>query len=165
MLKPLFLSEQEAIDEALRTIEWVYVKGAETAVLFMNTVKPNTVQGYLASRDDLDPPIRYQPPYYRSAIQVLRELPQEQRRRTAVLGVQSGILAQGMPRGCPLCSPFLLGAIMGHNFTRDPAILHHAANSLCPCKGDWLDELEVPPVSLIDRINQGLAILENAFGH
>jgi len=75
MLKPLFLSEQEAIDEALETIDWVYARGAETAVLFMNTIKRNTVQGYLASRMDLEPPLRYQAPFHRSAIQVLRELP------------------------------------------------------------------------------------------
>ncbi len=165
MLKPLFLSEQEAIDEALQTIDWVYAQGAETAVLFMNTIKRNTVQGYLASRKDLEPPLRYQPPYHRSAVQVLRELPPLQRRRTAILGVQSGIVAQEMPRGCPLCVPFLLGALMAHNFTRDPAILDHAANSLCPCKEKWLEELSVPHEDLRGRIYRGLDVLEQAFGN
>lgn len=165
LLKPLFLSEQEGIDEAIRTIEWAYANGAEPAVLFMNTVKPNTVQGYLASREDLETPIRYEPPYYRSAVQVLKELPLSQRRRTKVLGVQSGIVAEGMPRGCPSCAPFLLGSLMAHNFTRDPAVLDHAANSLCPCKEAWLEELRIPEEDLRSRIYRGLEVLEQAFGN
>ena len=161
MLKPLFLSEQEAIDEALRTINWAYDKGADTAVLFLNTVKINTVQGYFASCEQLRTPIQFFPPYYRSAIQVLRQLPKVWRQRTVVLGVQSGILAQGMPRGCALCAPFLLGALMAHNFTRDTSILDHAARSLCPCKDKWLSELDLPSEDLPTRIRQGLDALEN----
>ncbi|HEX8597019.1 MAG TPA: hypothetical protein VF952_00700 [Chloroflexia bacterium] len=163
MLKPLFLSEQEAIDEALRTIDWCYAAGAETAVLFLNTIKRNTIQAYMAERADLMPPLHYQPPYYRSAIQVLRQLTPTQRQRTAVLGVQSGVLADGMPRGCPLCTPFLLGALMAHNFTRDPSILDHAANSICPCRDAWLEDLLVPGEDLRSRIYHGLEILEQAF--
>ncbi len=163
LLKPLFLTEQEGIDEAVRTIDWSYAHGAETAALFMNTVKQNTVQGYLAGRDDLPTPIHYQPPYYRSAVQVLRTLPRWQRERTQVLGVQSGIVAQGMPRGCPLCTPFLLGALVAHNFTRDPAVLDKAATSVCPCRNAWLAELDAPAESLRTRVERGIAALERSY--
>jgi radical SAM enzyme (TIGR01210 family) len=163
LLKPLFLSEMEGIDEAIRTIDWAYAQGADTAVLFMNTVKSSTIQAYLASRSDLEPPLRYQPPYYRSAVQVLRSLPPDQRRRTQILGVQSGVEAHGMPRGCSLCTAFLLGAVMAHNFTRDPAVLEHAAHSDCLCKDQWQAELVSSPEGLRHRIERGIGILEDAF--
>ncbi|MCL4467183.1 MAG: hypothetical protein M1389_14395 [Chloroflexi bacterium] len=161
LLKPLFLSEQEGIDEALRTIQWAYAQGAESVSLFMNTVKPRTVQGYLASRRDLPPPVRYEPPFYRSAIQVLRQLPPEQRRLTKVLGMQSGIVATELPRGCALCTPFLSGSLSAHNFIGDPTILDLAAGSWCPCKRQWLDSLAIPVESVPSRISAGLNVLES----
>jgi radical SAM enzyme (TIGR01210 family) len=164
LLKPLFLTEQEAIDEAVRTIDWAYAEGAETAALFMNTVKQRTVQGYLAERMDLAVPVRYQPPYLRSAVQVLRTLPNSQRQRTQVLGVQSGVEARRMPRSCPLCAPFLLGALVGHNFTRDAALLEQAAASVCPCRKEWQAELEPPALDLVGRIECGISELEREFG-
>lgn len=163
LLKPLFLTEREAIDEALRTIKWSFSRGATTVAMFMNTVKRNTIQGYLAARQDLDPPYRYQAPYYRTAIEVLRALPASARAWTQVLGPQSGVLAEGQPTGCQLCTPLLLGAIMGYNFTRDSAILEEAARAWCPCRGEWESALKITGPPLAGRIEAGLATLEAAF--
>jgi radical SAM enzyme (TIGR01210 family) len=164
LLKPLFLSEQEAIDEALRTIEWVFEHSAETAVLFMNTIKENTLQGYVNARPQMGPHLHYQPPYYRSAIEVLRQLPDEYRARTVVLGPQSAVPARGMPRGCALCTWPLTGALIAHNLYRDSGILHAAAQSTCPCRSQWQMELGVPDIPLTERVRDGLALLEAEFG-
>jgi radical SAM enzyme (TIGR01210 family) len=137
LLKPPLLTEREAIDEALRTIAWSFQVGASTAAVFMNTIKDATVQGHLAERHDLEPPIRFQTPYLRSAVEVLRRLPPAALARTAVLGLQSGVMAHEGPRGCERCYPFLLGAIYAHTFTRAPDIIRSAAASWCPCRADW----------------------------
>lgn len=152
LLKPPLLHEREAVDEALRTIDWSFRSGASTTALFMNTIKTSTVQGHLATRHDLVPPIRYRTPYLRSAIEVLRRLPLEQRRNTAVLGLQSGIVATDGPRGCDRCYPFLLGALYTHAFTRADDVVERAASSWCPCKAEWDAEMAVrDTTSLHDR--------------
>lgn len=163
LLKPLFLTERESIDEALRTIKWSFGRGATTVALFMNTIKHSTVQGYLANRQDLQPPYRYEAPYFRTAVEVLRGLPPTARAWTQVLGPQSGVLAEEQPRGCDLCTPLMLGAIMGFNFTRDSAILEEAARAWCPCRADWESTMEVTGLPLGERIEQGIEILEAAF--
>jgi radical SAM enzyme (TIGR01210 family) len=161
MIKPMFLSEAEGIEEALRTVQWCYANGIDTAVLFLNTVKQATLQHLAWSTETLEEPLRFQPPYFRSAVEVLRRLPADERHRTVVLGVQSGVLADGQPRGCALCRPVLLGALMGHNFTREPALLEHAAACHCPCRDDWLAEIErPPPMPLVDRVDAGITALE-----
>ena len=163
LLKPLFLTENESIDEAVRTIKWSFGRGASTVALFMNTIKRNTVQGYLASREDLVAPYRYMAPFYRTAVQVLRVLPPRARSATLVLGTQSGVPAEGQPTGCQLCTPLMLGALMGFNFTRDDALLEAAARSWCPCREDWDRALNVQGRPLPERIELGIAILEAAF--
>ena len=163
LLKPIFLTEAEAIEEAIRTIEWSYAGGAFSCVLFLNTIKPRTIQEYLSRREDLPPPIQYRTPYYRSAVEVLRRLSPVDRKRTIVLGVQSGILAHGMPRGCALCSPFLLGALMAYNFTADEAILDEAATGVCPCQAAWAEELTEIPSPLLDRVRFGIDKLQARF--
>jgi hypothetical protein len=152
LLKPPLLGEGEAIEEALRTIDWSFRVGASTVALFMNTVKPQTVQGHLAAHPTAEPPLRYQTPYLRSAVEVLRRLPATQRACTAVLGLQSGIMATDGPRGCDRCYPFLLGAIYTHDFVRDPTVIERAATTWCPCRGEWEAELNAPtPAPLTQR--------------
>lgn len=163
LLKPIFLTEAEAIEEAISTIQWSFAIGAGATVLFLNTVKARTLQGYLATRTDLPSPLRYETPYLRSAIEVLRRLTGAERRRTIVLGVQSGILAEGMPRGCPLCSPFLLGAIMAYNFTLERGVLDQAAMSGCTCRAAWDLEIDMSAVPLRERVGVALDALETSF--
>lgn len=166
LLKPTLLHEREAIDEALRTIDWSFRIGAATCALFINTIKDATVQGHLAARSDLEPPIRYQTPYLRSALEVLRRLPPSAQSRTAVLGLQSGIQATDGPRACERCFPFLLGAIYAHTFHRDPEVIERAASAWCPCKSDWQRELDVVDPSLLHERARRLitAMAEDGFG-
>ena len=158
MLRPLFMTEQEAIDEALATIAWAMERDAETAVLFLNTVKPRTLQHLFHAEPDVPAELRYEPPYYRTAIEVLRRLPSEWRERTVVLGPQSAVEAVGMPRGCSLCSWPLNGALVAHNLYRDPGLLHAAAEIACPCRSQWESELLVDAPPLSERIERGVEV-------
>lgn len=151
LLKPTLLTEREAIEEALRTIDWSFRIGAGTTALFINTIKTSTVQGHLADRSDLSPPVRYQTPYLRSAVEVLRRLPADYRARTTVLGLQSGVTATIGPRACDRCAPFLLGALYAHSFTRDVGVIETAARSWCPCRAAWKTELATPEVSTLHQ--------------
>jgi radical SAM enzyme (TIGR01210 family) len=160
LLKPTLLHEREGVEEALRTIDWSFRIGASTTAVFMNTIKDATVQGHLAARTDLEPPIRYQTPYLRSAVEVLRRLPPAQQARTAVLGLQSGIMASEGPRGCDRCYPFLLGAIYAHTFLRSSEVIQCAATSWCPCRAEWEREMAFfDPSPLHDRAARLIAAM------
>jgi len=160
LLKPIFLTEGEAVAEALSTLEWAFERGVETAVLFLNTVKEHTIQHELYLADTLEPPIRFEPPFCRSAVEVLLQLPDEWRRNTVVLGPQSAVAAEGMPRACELCSWPINGALVAHNLYRAPAILHAVAATVCPCKTEWEAELDAPSEPLANRIARGLDALD-----
>ncbi len=155
MLKPLFLAEGEAIDEALKTIEWAIEHEAESVVLFLNTVKENTLQHLFHTDPGVPHEVRYEPPYYRSAIEVLRQLSPVARERTVVLGPQSAVPAASMPRGCALCTWPLNGTLVAHNLYHEPRLLHAAAETTCPCKPHWEGELAQPSDPLPTRIARG----------
>jgi radical SAM enzyme (TIGR01210 family) len=161
MLKPIFMSEQEAIGEALQTIDWVLRHGGETAVLFLNTVKENTLQAVLAGPLEKPSSICYRPPFLRSAIEVLLQLPDEWREKTVVLGPQSAMPAHQLPKSCALCSWPLNGALVAHNLYRDPAVLHGAAAIVCPCKDEWEQELGADSETLVARATRGIEWLES----
>jgi archaeosine synthase beta-subunit len=161
LLKPPLLTEGEGVEEALRTIEWSFRAGASTVALFMNTIKDATVQSHLAAHHDLSPPLRYQTPYLRSAVEVLRRLPQWAQARTSVLGVQSGVVATDGPRGCDRCGPFLLGALYAHAFVRSPEVIDRAAQSWCPCRDEWAAQMaHFDPAPLHDRARQLVDLMD-----
>ena len=161
LLKPVLLTEREAVDEALRTVDWSLRVGAGSCAIFMNTIKDATVQGFLAQRDDLRSPLRYQTAYLRSAVEVLHRLPSSARRRTVVLGLQSGIMATEGPRGCERCAPFLLGAIYAHSFDRAEHVIRRAASSWCPCRDAWEQEMtHVELTTLQERARALIRTLE-----
>jgi hypothetical protein len=163
LLKPLFLTENEAIEDAISTIEWSLSAGAGTVVLFLNTVKARTLQGYLASSDDVPSFARYEPPYLRSGLEVLLRLPPAARMKVCVLGLQSGIGADRFPRSCGHCEPYLTGTLMAHNLVRDPAVLFEASQSWCSCRPDWEQELKSVADPLSQRVDRVLDILEPRF--
>src|SRR5262249_4147358 len=126
LLKPPFLTEGEAIEDAIRSITWAYERGVETVSLFVNTIKQNTICEWLSNQHQTPTPFRYTTPFLFSAIEVLAGLLPEYRRRTNILGFTSGTPYVGAPRACDLCWHVLHGIISAHNYTRDPALLSAA---------------------------------------
>ena len=141
LLKPPFLSEREAISDAIESIEWAFAKGADTVTLFPNTIKTNTLCEYLHQQADFCTPLRYETPYFYSVIEVLQALPTSLRNRVVVLGMTSGMAYKLGPRGCDLCTGVLFGLISAFNYSKDPLLLNLASSTRCTCRDDWLQEL------------------------
>ncbi|CBS87287.1 hypothetical protein [Azospirillum lipoferum] len=162
LLKPPFLSEREAIDDAVRSIDWAFDRGADTVSVFLSSIKENTLCDFLHRQDGFVRPLRYATAYYHSAFEVLRMLAPSRAARTLFMGITSGIPAHGRPRSCPLCDHILSGALVAHNFSRDPALLDVAAAVRCDCRDKWLAELaeEHPPLST--RLPRDLDLVEKA---
>lgn len=165
LLKPPFLTEAEAIEDAIRSVTWAYDRNVDTVTIFLNTVKSNTICDYLAQQQGAEIPYRYQTPYLFSAFEVLAGLPPDYRRRTGILGFTSGNPYVGAPRSCDLCWHVLHGLISAHNYTRDPALLNIAQEVRCGCRSAWLAELAAPsPGPRLPRFDTYLGRLEHDFG-
>jgi radical SAM enzyme (TIGR01210 family) len=165
LLKPPFLTEAEAIDDAIRSITWAYDRGVDTVTLFVNTIKRNTICSYLSEQAQSERPYRYETPYLYSALEVLGALPPDYRRRTGILGFTSGHPYIGAPRSCGLCWHVLHGLISAHNYTRDPALLNSAQELRCECRSAWTAELsESAPRPIYDRFADYIGRLEHDFG-
>ncbi|MFZ1641924.1 MAG: hypothetical protein WAV07_10960 [Candidatus Contendobacter sp.] len=165
LLKPPFLTEAEAIEDAIRSITWAYDRGADTVMLFANTIKRNTICAHLASKTDAEIPYRYQTPWLYSVFEVLAGLPPDYRRRTGVLGFTSGNPYAGAPRACDLCWHVLHGLIAAHNYTRDPALIGAATELRCSCRNEFLRQLSQPaPAPLSERLAAYIGRLETEFG-
>ena len=160
LLKPPFLSEWEAIDDAVRSVEWSFAAGAVNVVVFTNTVKKGTLCALLSNLKE-ERPLQFRPPYYYSALEVLKILPPQLAARTIVQGSTSGITPQEQPRGCSFCSSLLSGTFTAFNYYHDLALLTAASEFRCRCREDWMAELNtaLPPLSerivgYLDRIEE-----------
>jgi radical SAM enzyme (TIGR01210 family) len=144
LLKPPFLTESEAIQDATTSIDWAYDRGVDTVTLFVNTVKENTLCWWLNRQKHYEPPLRYEPPFLLSAIDVLAGLMPERRARTGILGFTSGKPYVGAPRSCDLCWHVLHGLISAHNYTRHESLINVAREIRCDCRESWIRELSLP---------------------
>jgi len=164
LLKPPFLTESEAIEDAIRSITWAYDRGVDTVTLFVNTIKDRTLCKHLSLKTDAERPFRYQTPYLYSALEVLAGLPPDYRNRTNILGFTSGNPYEGAARACPLCWHVLHGLISAHNYTRDPAIFAAAREVRCGCRDAWLTEIkETAPRPMRTRFHDYIGRLEREF--
>lgn len=141
LLKPMWLSESEAVQDAINSINWAYDHGAATVSVFISTIKTNTLCHFTHSFTDQPAPFRYETPYLYSVFDVLHALTPERRQRTLVLGITSGMPLIVGPRSCELCEGILNGTITAHNYTRMEALLHQVNKIRCACRDNWEAEM------------------------
>lgn len=133
MLKPPLLTEQEGIDEVVKTIKHAYGMGSRTVSLETCTIQDYTLVNYLAERE------RFQTAWLWSIIEVIRQ--------TAHLGH----LIVGMfqfypspikvPYNCDQCSDIVMEALKEYNRTLNPAV---CTQLTCECIDEWRKELAKP---------------------
>lgn len=133
--------------------------------MFLNTVKRNTVQGYLRPAPTSTFLTGLPRPTTAAPSRSFGSFPAPPAPGPSCSARRAGSLADDLPSGCPLCAPLMLGAIMGYNFTRDSAILEEAARSWCPCQAEWERSLEEEAPPMKERLSIGISFLEAAFGH
>ncbi|MEK7450994.1 MAG: radical SAM protein [Patescibacteria group bacterium] len=139
LLKPIFLSEKEAYEDALKTIQWAFAEdGGKTdrvGIGLMN-LKPYTL-AYLLGEHGM-----YKTPSYRTVVKLLQSLPEEMRNKVSLFGFNSGAKIKEETGGCPTCRDALKTYILKFVKTRDPKILDEAANYPCSsCKDNWDQEM------------------------
>lgn len=132
LLKPLFLSEREAIEEAVRTIRYAFSVGSDEVSLSSAFIQQGTLMER-AYRNDA-----FRPPWLWSIIEVVR--------RTAHLGsVRIGSFKDepppvAIPHNCEECSLIVEKTFDDYNLNR---IIDVFNNLSCRCKEEWLKEINL----------------------
>lgn len=129
-LKPIYLSEQESIEEAVRTARYAFSRGSNEVLLESAFIQQGTKMEKLYREGE------FQPPWLWSTIEVVR--------RTSHLGpVYIGGFEDepppiAIPHNCEMCSPELMRSFRDYNESLDVSLLH---NGYCACKTEWEREV------------------------
>ncbi len=125
-VKPMTLSEQEAIDEAVATVRYAYQAGSDQIALEAALIQKDTPMGNAYERGE------FRPPWLWSVLGVLKT--------THGLGnVQVGKFKDeppplAGPKNCERCTEFFHGLFQQYRVTHDIAVFDRAD---CPCQKEW----------------------------
>ncbi len=130
-LKPLNLSEREAIEEAVKTIAYAFEVGSDEVSLSSAFIQEGTKMADFYKRGE------FKPPWLWSIIDVVRQ--------TAHLGpVRIGSFEDepppiAIPHNCDKCSLKTERALHEYNLTRDINVFDDLS---CECQKQWLEEIK-----------------------
>lgn len=139
-LKPLFLSEAEAIEEAVKTIVYAFEQGSDEVALESAFVQKGTFMHRMFQSG------KFKPPWLWSIIEVVR--------RTYHLGfVHVGGFTDepppvATPANCTKCSKLVKESLQKFREVHDIGVLDGLR---CDCQAEWLSELSREYVSLEER--------------
>jgi len=141
LLKPVFLSEAEAIEEAVKTIGYAFKHGSDEVALESSFVQEDTIMHKLFQKGE------FKPPWLWSIIEVVR--------RTYHFGfVQVGGFTDepppiAIPNNCPKCSSTILKALQNFREQHDLIVFEGLR---CECQVEWQKELNKVYPLLEERI-------------
>jgi len=132
LIKPPFVTEKNAIDDAIKTIE--KIKNITDVVSFNPTnVQKNTYVSYLWNRR------KYRPPYLFSVIEILKQ----SKKIAPNVHIKCDVAGGGSIRGahnCKNCDRSYLNAISDFSLNQDTKTFQKLN---CDCKQNWLDLLDI----------------------
>ncbi|KKQ18322.1 MAG: hypothetical protein US31_C0006G0053 [Berkelbacteria bacterium GW2011_GWA1_36_9] len=150
-LKPPFLTEGEAIEEAVRTVEYAFQSGSNEVALEAAFVQPETFLHQLYEKGG------FRPPWLWSIIEVIR--------RTAHLGpVYLGGFTDepkpiAIPFNCPVCSEKIYETMQIYRETLDPTIFNCLS---CDCLPEWQSvKFLMDRIPILDRVKRSGLYITN----
>lgn len=143
MLKPPFLSEEEAVGDALASFDYCRSLGAPGITLCPTRVAPNTLAWDLMQQGV------YSPPNLWSIVDTVRRAPPDVMLRVACVNLRGGDFTSVFPDSCPSCADAVVDALMASSIG-EPGALDLAR---CGCTPHAVEPVPVPePALLMDRI-------------
>ncbi|NQT30538.1 MAG: archaeosine biosynthesis radical SAM protein RaSEA [Candidatus Saganbacteria bacterium] len=130
LIKPLFLSEKEAIDHAVESAEYAFSKGSDYVVFNAAMVQKNTKMEEFYSSS------KYTPPWLWSLVEIAK--------RTHHLGaIRIGDLSEeptplALPQNCDKCTPLLMERLKQFKKTHNIKVFDDLG---CDCQEKWQQEL------------------------
>jgi radical SAM enzyme (TIGR01210 family) len=142
-LKPLFLSEKEAIAEAIETIRYAFSLGSDAVAIEAAFIQEGTVMWNHFIEG------RFKPPWLWSIIDVVRNC--SNLGPVYIGGFEDEPPPIAVPANCGLCDSTILGAFKNYNKTLDIGFLD---NLNCKCRREWEKELLKEYAPLEERISR-----------
>ncbi len=131
LLKPLYLNEEEAIEEAIETIKYAFSTGSSFVALQSAFVQKNTLMHKLYLEDN------YHPPSLWSIIEVVTQSYQYGPIHVGNLTDEPPPIA--IPANCGKCDAEIISAFQKFNSSQDISVFQ---NINCPCKQDWMGKIK-----------------------
>lgn len=156
MLKPPFLTESEAIEDAVSSIHYLRTMGITDPTLCPARTAPGTVAGLLASRGEFREPSLW------SILEVIRRTHEWSNTRIAVSNIMPDRNASSItPSGCPVCSDRMIEALCRYNTNRS---LQDLVQIACDCKKQYemrlaMEDSSIAGMPIELRVGQFLSSL------
>ena len=156
-----FLSPSEAIEDAVRTVQWAFAQGTDACTIFPVHVKQWTLVEWLWRHG------YYSPPSLWSLVEVLNRLGPALAQKVTISWYKIyseespwgtldpvddlGYLAS--PATCDQCQPQVMRLLDAYRDTNDFKIVQELAAMECRCKDAWRTMLHIDePIPLKDRV-------------
>ena len=141
LLKPLFLTEKECIEQAIETIEYAFAKGASTVSLEACTIQDYTLTKYFYEQG------LYSTPWLWSIVEVVKKVKTPGK---LIVGLfQFYPSPDTVPHNCDQCNERVMETIRQYNRTLD---LKAFDGLTCKCKKEWRAILKEKPLPFQNRI-------------
>jgi archaeosine synthase beta-subunit len=153
VLKPPFLDERTAVQEAIETGRFAFACGTSSVSVEPLAVQEGTL-AHLLWKEDL-----HHPPRLWSLIEVLRSL----HPCGEVLAGGSVVYPRSTkePSNCHRCTQAVLAVIQEFNLTHDRRILD---GPTCGCRSEWQQLMSAPATAVETQVATALAELERRLG-
>jgi archaeosine synthase beta-subunit len=155
-----FLTEAEAIEDAVASVNWALRNGSSLALVFPMHVKQNTLLAWLYSRG------RYRPPSLWSLIEVLERLDGTLLEQVTIswyrddYGSRSNVIAG--PTTCPRCEREVLRALDRYRAAPGVESAEAFGALRCDCRERWSRGLaNLPDRPLPDRVRDEVVLLSS----
>lgn len=153
LLKPPFLTEAEAVRDAVASSQWAWEHGADRIIFLMTNRKPHTLVSWLAERG------RYRVPYLWSGVEVLTKIGAGPERPVTLSGVYAGTPIMERARNCDRCSDSYLERIQEFSMTLDQSILQELQQFDCGCREEWETAMNVTVLPLRERLAEEYSVI------
>jgi radical SAM enzyme (TIGR01210 family) len=149
LLKPLFLTEKEAIEQAIETVEYSFAIGATSVSLEACTIQDYTLMKSLYERG------LYSTPWLWSIVEVVKRVKMPGK---LIVGLFKFFPSpSAVPNNCDQCNDKVMEAIVQYNRTLDRKVFNRIT---CKCKKDWVKILKEKPVPFEERLRPIPGILD-----
>ena len=143
LIKPPFLTEQEAIDDAVSSARYLYALGIKDIHYEAMTIQENTLVHALYERG------HYRPPWLWSILEILKQLSPDVKPFISPFRYIGDV--QVAPHNCERCSDLVTDLILKQYCS------HYDLNKLeqvdCPCRAQWIEELsQSDPLPIEERV-------------
>lgn len=150
LLKPPFLTEREAIEDAIRSTSYLSTVDPTEIHYETVTVEADTLVGQMYAND------LYRPMWLWSIIEVLKRV--HSFATPYMTPLRYVARAMDVPHNCTLCTETVTKKI--YNRYCSDWDLAHFSDPDCPCRAEWLDTVRKEyPLSLRERVLEGLSEL------